>query len=165
MDLIERALSEHGASLAGQLADVVGLTRQEAEVFLREAGPALIDSWRWQADRMGADVVHSQDGVRDLLAGISGRRLAPRVGLTSERTWEGLRVLVPAVVRASVSTPGASGVSTPAASADRRMDDDSEGDLDIGFGLRVGRTGARHEAGRDWHPIFGRLLRAEDGLA
>ena len=105
MDPLERVLHEHGESLADQLARTMGLSEAQAEIFLREAGSALIDSWRWQADRMGAESVCSEDGVRDLLSGISGRRLAPRVGLTSERTWEGLRTLVPAVLRASVSRP------------------------------------------------------------
>lgn len=165
MELLERALHEHGERLAGQLADAVGLSPEQAELFLREAGPALVDSWRWQADRLGADGAPSEDGARDLLAGISGRRLAPRVGLTSERTWEGLRALVPAVLRASFAMPEASASAGSRADLDSRGQDSSADDLEIGFGLRLGRAPAREDAGRDWHPIFGRLLRTEEGRA
>lgn len=165
MDLLERALREHGDSLTHQLADTVGLSRREAEVFLREAGSALLDSWRWQSDRLGGDPVRSKDGVRDLLAGISGRRLAPRVGLSSERTWEGLRALVPAVVRATAASMPQAPDPVHSASPDRRSGEASADKLEIGFGLSLDRARPNSDAGRDRHPIFGRLLRAEDGLA
>ena len=99
MDPLERVLKENSGRLIRELTGEVGLTEREAEVFLEEAGRALVESYRWHAAREGEDQLGTPEGVKDVLAGISGRELARRVGLSSARTWDGLRTLVPAVVR------------------------------------------------------------------
>lgn len=104
MDILERVLNEKSSELVQVLTVDTGMSRSQAELFLREAGPALIDSYRWQAEGLAPDGLASPTAVRDLLSGISGRALAPKVGMSSERTWDGLRSLVPAVVRSGART-------------------------------------------------------------
>lgn len=104
MDILERVLNEKSSELVHVLTVDTGMSRNQAELFLREAGPALIDSYRWQAEELAPEGLASPTAVRDLLSGISGRALAPKVGLSSERTWDGLRSLVPAVVRSGART-------------------------------------------------------------
>jgi hypothetical protein len=101
MDVLERVLREQTHELIDVLTFDAGMSRTEAEVFLREAGPALVDSYRWQASVLDEEGLSTPAAVRDLLAGINGRRLAPKVGLPTQRTWDGLRALVPAVVRST----------------------------------------------------------------
>jgi hypothetical protein len=103
MDLLERVLREQTHELIDVLTFDAGMSRTQAEVFLREAGPALVDSYRWQASVLEEEGLSTPAAVRDLLAGINGRRLAPKVGLPTERTWDALRALVPAVVRSTAA--------------------------------------------------------------
>ena len=99
MHQILKTLEEHSSELIDELTDGIGLTETEAAVFLREAGPALIASYVWRSSTLSPGAMASPNGARELLSGISGRQLAPRVGLSSARTWDGLRALVPAVLR------------------------------------------------------------------
>lgn len=150
MENLEKVLEEQSGDLIDVLTFDAGMSRGQAEVFLREAGPALLDSYRWQASELHSDLA-SPSSVRDLLAGINGRELAPRVGLPASRTWDGLRALVPAVVRSGVGTN-----KNPEATR-----------FDIGFGLtfeprRSDAPGGDAESSvssvGSVHPVFGRLL-------
>jgi hypothetical protein len=105
MHQIMRTLEEHSDELIDELTDGIGLTQTEAVLFLREAGPALIASYVWQSSILPPSGLATEHGARELLSGISGRDLAPRVGLSSARTWDGLRALVPAVLRAGSDEP------------------------------------------------------------
>jgi hypothetical protein len=99
MDIVQKVLTEKSSELVQVLTRDTGMSRRQAERFLREAGPALIDSYRWQEEELAPEGLASPTAARDILSGISGRALASKVGMSSERTWDGLRSLVPAVVR------------------------------------------------------------------
>lgn len=101
MERLERVLDEKATELARRLTDEAGFTDGEARRFLAEAGPALIESYQWQASARVPLALESEHAVRDLLAGIWGRTLAQRLGLSQAKTWAGLRTFVPAVVDAS----------------------------------------------------------------
>ena len=105
MHQIKRTLEEHSDELIDELTDGIGLTQTEAVLFLREAGPALIASYVWHSSTLPPSGLATEQGARELLSGMSGRHLAPRVGLSSARTWDGLRALVPAVLRAGSDEP------------------------------------------------------------
>lgn len=108
MDIVQKVLSEQSSELVQVLTRDTGMSRRQAELFLREAGPALVASYRWQEEELAPEGLASPTAARDILSGISGRALAPKVGLSSERTWDGLRSLVPAVVRSGAHDPSAS---------------------------------------------------------
>lgn len=186
MGFLERVLDENSGKLLDALRGEAGFTMAQAEAFLREAGPALIESYQWQAADLQAAHLGSPAAVRDLLAGISGRTLASRVGLSSARTWDGLRVLVPAAVCASADTtvdetidaglaPADDGCSCPggAPTGSLRSRDDEAAHFEIGFGLTLDRGRAAEAdgeaAGRSGisvaHPIFGHLLSLRDSPA
>lgn len=97
MDRLERVLTERSSELIQSLTGSVGFSSGQAELFLREAGPELVETWRWQASDESASSTPTSSGFRNLLALMNGRTLAPRVGLSSARTWEGLRALVVAM--------------------------------------------------------------------
>jgi hypothetical protein len=101
MHLILKTLHDHSGELIHELTDEVGLTESEAKEFLRRAGPALVASCVWQSSTLTPDRLGLPSSVRDVLAGMSGERLAAEVGLSSARAWDGLRMVVPAVLRAT----------------------------------------------------------------
>ena len=157
MESLERVLNQKSSDLLRALRGEAGLTADEADLFLREAGPALIESSEWQAANLDLAQIGSAGAVRDLLGGISGTTLATRVGLSEERTWDGLRVLIPAALRSS----GSRNID-PEHSVPER--------LDIGFGLTLDQCPAEATAGhwvsgsrvRVAHPIFASLLSNRD---
>jgi len=101
-----RTLAEHSGELIDELTDQVGMTEAEAREFLRRAGPALVASFVWQSSTLTPERFATPDSARDVLSFMSGDRLAEQVGLTSRRAWDGLRTLVPAVLRATYPEPG-----------------------------------------------------------
>ena len=101
MHQILRTLEQHSDALIDELADEVGFTETEAVLFLREVTPDLLASYVWQSSQLTPERLAQPDVSRDVLGSMSGDRLAPRVGLSSARTWAGLRALVPAVLRAT----------------------------------------------------------------
>lgn len=102
MEILERVLDERAGDLARALTEEAEFTPAEADRFLTEAGPAVLRSYEWQAHERGrAELGSSEQTVSDVLAGISGRSLAERVGLSQAKTWAGLRALVPALLGAS----------------------------------------------------------------
>lgn len=109
MEFLERVLDEKATELARLLTDEAGFTAAEAERFLSEAGPALIESYEWQTSAPSAIELDDESAVRDLLAGIWGRTLARRLGFSEGKTWAGLRSFVPAVVDASTERRPRSG--------------------------------------------------------
>jgi len=152
MDFLEQVLDEQAAALAATLA-LVGFSPAEAERFLGRAGPELIDVYRWHASQLRR--VDSMALASELLAGIRGRTLAHEVGLPAEKTWAGLRELVPAVLEAH-------GEVVRSSRTDASTRDGGGGaPIDIGFGLFLQR-GPRRPGGRTpiggVHPVFGRLL-------
>ena len=157
MESLERVLNEKRSELLRALRGEAGLTADEAELFLREAGPALMESSEWQATNLDLAQMGSAGAVRDLLGGISGTTLATRVGLSEERTWDGLRVLIPAALRSSGSGNIDSEHSAPAR-------------FDIGFGLTLNQRPAEATDGhlvsgsrvRVAHPIFASLPTIRD---
>ena len=109
MDVLERVLVERSDALIQALTHGAGFSPEQAARFLEHAAPALVDSRRWQTleDPEGRQV--RRDDARELLAGVSGHSLAPRVGLTVERSWAGLRTLAWAATAEceAVSAPNA----------------------------------------------------------
>jgi hypothetical protein len=169
MDILEKVLTEQSGELIRLLTFETGMSRGQAEVFLREAKEALLDSYHWQVDELGSDGLSSPSAVRDLLAGMSGRALAAKVGMSAERTWDGLRALVPAVVYCGAAARWASSADLPSDPPRRvrRLEAEGTGRFDIGFGLsfefpRTEGTSDRARRSSDTagftHPIFGRLL-------
>jgi len=163
MDVLERVITEKADELIEVLILDVGLSRRQSEVFLDEAGAALVASYRWQAEEIRHDGLASPSTVRNLLAGISGRALANRVGLPTETAWDGLRALVPAVVRAGTaegSTRGGGGFSRTR----RLRSEDVRFDIGFGLTLDLGGFASRRPAGSAGsgfvsHPVFDLLPR------
>jgi hypothetical protein len=100
MDSMQRVLEERYDDFARVLTHV-GFTRPEAERFVVEAWPAVLRSYEWQERSLGLAWMARPGAAREILSTISGRRLASLVGLPEQKTWAGLRELVPAVLQAS----------------------------------------------------------------
>jgi hypothetical protein len=100
MDSIQRVLDERYDDFARVLTQV-GFSRSEAERFVVEAWPAVLRSYEWQERSLGLAWMARPGAAREILSTISGRRLASLVGLPEEKTWAGLRELVPALLQAS----------------------------------------------------------------
>jgi hypothetical protein len=135
MDLLRSVLEERAVDLASALTVKAGLTTEEARRFVPEAGTGLIESWRWQASTLDKEDVAAESNVQELLRGIGAKRIASRVGLTTEATWSGLRAFVPMVMRLA-----GEGVRRMKG-GDRGSEGGGEGfeSLEIGFGLRLVR--------------------------
>lgn len=165
MDPLERVLKERVDELADEVAARVGLSPHEAKRFVEQAGFDLMASYRWQAADLSSAEMASPGVVRDLLAGISGRAVADRVGLSPGRTWDGLRALVPAVLESvarcdAADLPVDGPRPTPNGSGSRG---DTDRRFDIGFGLFFEQGGGDDASGsprpRSFrHPIFDRLF-------
>jgi hypothetical protein len=97
MDRLERLLHERSDQLVDRVACDAGMSRDEAVAFLSAAGPDLIESYRWQSESWANTGDHRAQ-AREVLAIMNARKIGPRAGLSSERTWAGLRCLVPAVL-------------------------------------------------------------------
>ena len=97
MDRLERLLHERSDQLAEHVAGDAGMSRDEAVAFLRAAGPDLVESYRWQSESWANTGDHGAQ-AREVLAIMNARKIGPSAGLSSERTWAGLRCLVPAVL-------------------------------------------------------------------
>jgi len=144
MDLLRSVLEERAVDLASELTARAGLTREEAERFVPEAGTDLIESWRWQANKLDEEDVAAESNVQELLRGIGAKRIASKVGLTAEATWSGLRAFVPLVMRFAGEGAGPrTGGGGP--------EGHSEGfeSLEIGFGLRL----IRRADANGWHEL------------
>lgn len=102
MHELDRVLSERSDQLIGALTTEVGLPRGLAARFLTEAGPALMDSYKWHTDGLFTEGTPSIT-IQDLLGGVNARDLAVRVGLSVEDTWASLRALAPTVIRAGIT--------------------------------------------------------------
>ena len=100
MHEILKTLDEHSGELIHELTDEVGLTETEAREFLRQA------SFVGQSPRIAPERLATPDSVRDVLTFMSGDRLARQTGISSRRAWDGLRALVPAVLRATYPESG-----------------------------------------------------------
>ena len=159
-----------------------GFSARQAERFLGAAGPALVRSYEWQADALGPDPLGTPANVRELLSGISGRAVASEVGLSTEQTWDGLRTLVPAVLRPAAQAgdpsyprPGGGYGPRSGGAADETLR------FEIGFGLALDQVLAKENSagsadtdtdagdvtprladGDSSHPIFGYLLRQRE---
>ena len=97
MDRLERLLHERSAQLVEHVAGDAGMTRDEAAAFLTAAGPDLVESYRWQSESW-ANTGDLTAQAREVLAVMNARKIGPRAGMCPERTWAGLRALVPAVL-------------------------------------------------------------------
>lgn len=162
MDRLERVLDERAGDLVVGLT-AVGFSQDEARRFLIGVGPELVESYQWHAaTRTGAKST-ALDAASEVLAGIHGRALAVQIGLSTEKTWAGLRELVPAVLEASQA-------EEPAKRSRPRYGRAAEfSSFDVGFGLTFERLRTRSDdAGETvgWigvkHPIFGGLLSPQE---
>lgn len=180
MDFLERVLQRRSRDLVHHLTCEAGFSAGQAERFLCAAGPALVRSYEWQADTLGPDPLGTPTNVRELLSGISARAVALEVGLSTEQTWDGLRTLVPAVLRPAAqagdsSYPRPGGGSGPRSG--RAVDETLR--FEIGFGLALDQVLAKETSagsedteagdgsprgadGDSSHPIFGYLLRQRE---
>lgn len=159
MDHLERVLDERAGDLAVRLA-AVGFSRDEARRFLVGAGRELVEAYAWHVETHDSRDLETPAAASELLAWIRGRALAIQIGLSTEKTWAGLREFVPAVLdaRHAEDEPGGS------ASRDgpRARSFHAGGPhFELGFGLRLVRIRSRvvegdQSAGRvnTTHPIF-----------
>lgn len=99
MDLLERVLTERTDELVDAVRAETGLTPAEARRLVAAAGDDLVASYRWQAEDPGEETLDSPAVTRRVLGFIRGRDIARRSGLPQQRTWDGIRVLVPAVLQ------------------------------------------------------------------
>ncbi|MDE3002224.1 MAG: hypothetical protein OXU33_01945 [Gemmatimonadota bacterium] len=97
MERLERLLREHSMELVECVAGRTGMSQGEARAFLEAAGPELLASYRWQSDGWAHTGDHAAQ-AREVLSVMNVREIGPRAGMSSERTWAGLRALVPAVL-------------------------------------------------------------------
>ena len=97
MERLERLLREHSMELVECVAGQTGMSPGEARAFLEAAGPELLASYRWQSDGWAHTGDHAAQ-AREVLSVMNVREIGPRAGMSSERTWAGLRALVPAVL-------------------------------------------------------------------
>lgn len=97
MDRLERVLGERSSQLVDHLACDAGMSHDEAAALLQAATPDLVESYRWQSESW-ADTGDHVAQAREVLAIMNARTIGPRAGMSSARTWAGLRCLVPAVL-------------------------------------------------------------------
>lgn len=162
MDSMVRILDERAEDFAEALTEV-GFSTAEAHRFLKGAAPALLRSCEWQYAALGQESLDEPASAREILSLIPGRSLASQLGLPVEKTWAGLRELVPAVLQASQSgRPGArTGGVRPSV---RRSTNPSTTHYDFGFGLtleREPRDGASKGFSAD-NLLFGGRLSRQD---
>jgi hypothetical protein len=100
MDSMQRVLDERYDDFARVLTHV-GFTHSEAKRFVVEAWPAVLRSYEWQEESLGLALMARPGAAGEILSTIAGRRLASLVGLPEQKTWAGLRELVPALLQAS----------------------------------------------------------------
>ena len=170
MTSIERVLDEHAEDFAEGLTDV-GFSDVEARRFVEEAGPALVRSYRWHAASTGV-LPATRDDAREVLGGMPGRALAHKMGLPEQKAWDGLRHLVPAVLRASGGIgPGLRPSGGRSRGLASRADEAARFEVGFGLTLRAGRENAGDDSLADeptskrsgvLHPIFARLLSLQD---
>ncbi len=98
MDLLEKVLSERIDELTEAVREQTGLSPSEARKLVEEAGDDLVASYRWQGADLRTSRLDSPLVARSVLGFIRGRAVAERLGLSQGRTWDGIRVLVPAVL-------------------------------------------------------------------
>lgn len=108
MDRLERLLHERSEQLVSRVVGDAGMSRDEAAALLKAAATDLVESYRWQAESW-ADTGDHLAQAREVLAVMNARKIAPRAGLSSERTWAGLRSLVPAVLGGDAATDDPTG--------------------------------------------------------
>lgn len=135
MDLLRSVLEKKAVDLESALTAKAGLTAEEARRFVPEAGTDLIESWRWQANELDTEDVAAASNVRALLRGIGAKRIASRVGLTAEATWNGLRAFVPMVMELARDGLDRSG----GGEREPRGEPGPFETLEFGFGLRLVR--------------------------
>ncbi|MGB1657323.1 MAG: hypothetical protein ACPHQP_04530 [Longimicrobiales bacterium] len=97
MDRLERLLGERSSQLVEQMTCDAGLTRDEAAALLAAAAADLVQSYRWQSESW-ADTGDHAAQAKEVLAVMNAREIGPRAGMSSARTWAGLRCLVPAAL-------------------------------------------------------------------
>lgn len=168
MDHLERVLDERAGDLLVGLA-AVGFSHDEARRFLTGVGPELVQSYEWHAASLDGSAEATPEAASEVLAGIRGRALALQIGLSTEKTWAGLRELVPAVLEASKFARPSPGSASQRGSNKRPPRGTEIARFDVGFGLTLERlrsTGSDSREPVGWigvkHPIFGGLLSPQD---
>lgn len=147
---LERRLEECAEEFVTRLTDRAGFTREEATDFVASALPALRESYYWQADALDAAGLDSLSGVRWLLAGVRARTLASRAGLTPQRTWDALRVMVPAIVHPPDEASAFEGAAGPGSGQGPATEGPAPADADRPrvvhpiFGLPLAMRALRH---------------------
>ena len=94
MHPLETLLSERSERLVAELRSA-GLSEEIADRFLDEARPELVEAYLWSALDLPEDTPARPE---DVLPCMRARSLAATLGLTTNETWAGLRVLVPAAL-------------------------------------------------------------------
>jgi len=74
--------------------DIVTATR-----FVTVAGDDLLECCSWRSAEPEAAELTEDDRIRELLGFIHANRIASHVGIPTPQVWQGLRTLVPSVVR------------------------------------------------------------------
>ncbi|MDX1493117.1 MAG: hypothetical protein R3253_03515 [Longimicrobiales bacterium] len=99
MDALAKVLAERTDELAEIVRGRTGLTPTQSRRFVEVAADDLVAAFLWQAGHRSPLPMDSPQVARNVMEGVRGRLVAQRAGLPPRRAWEGLRALVPAVLR------------------------------------------------------------------
>lgn len=76
-----------------------GFDDATARRFVDLAVDDLLESYRWQTDRLPPADAHRVADARRLLGFVHGNAIASAVGIPTPRAWQALRTLVPRLLR------------------------------------------------------------------
>ena len=97
MDRLDRLLGERSSQLVEHLTCDVGMSDVEAAALPKAASADLVESYLWQSESWANTGDHAAQ-ASEILSVMNAREIGPRAGMSSARTWAGLRCLVPAAL-------------------------------------------------------------------
>ena len=113
MQALETVLAQRTGELVEILVKNGDLSRERAERFVSVAGPDVVASFRWQLRETGWQHLGSASTARNVLNTMGATRIASALGMTRDEVWDGLRTLVPGLLRlADRATSGSQASST-----------------------------------------------------
>ncbi len=107
METLETVIGRRSEHFVRIFVSQFGFTEERALRFVELAGSDLMESYRWQAQRLGRGRLSAPENVRDLLSAIHANGIASSLGMPSSEVWSGLRVFVPRVLQLADRYPSA----------------------------------------------------------
>lgn len=98
MEHLQRVLEERSGDITAHVVRRQGFSPETAGRFVQEAGPDLLESWRWQASSLQVEDLATWSNVQRLLGGMHANALARALGMPPAEVWQALRVFVPKVL-------------------------------------------------------------------